>query len=284
MNVTESERWLGRIPPWVLGLGAVMLIVAALVVFKGAPVGMHQHGAAASTGNGHGDTRSVSGTPRSPRNARNTGGQLTLVSSVPATGAQQVASDTTLSVSFSQPVALGKVRPTLSPQIAGTWVQAGAATLSYRLASPFIPGTEETVTIPGGPDGLRGKDGATLTSSSAVRFAVAGGDILRVQQLLADEGYLPLTFVPSGRAPLPAKLARDQAGSFRWRWSTLPLQLTSQWSQGTDNVITTAAIESFQSQNGQGVDGEPGPAFWAALVNDFVNHKKRARRRMSTCW
>ncbi len=275
MNVSESERRKIRIPPWALGLGAVVLIVAALIVFKGAPVGMHPNGAAASARDDHLHTRSASGTPRLARRAA-TGGPLTLVSSVPATGAQGVASDTTLSVSFSEPVELGKVRPTLSPQIAGAWVQSRPDTLSYRLASPFIPGTEQTVTIPGGTDGLRAKDGATLASSSSVRFGVAGGDVLRVQQLLAEEGYLPLSFVPSARAPARSELARNQPGTFSWRWSTLPVQLTSQWSQGTDNVITTAAIESFESQNGLGVDGEPGPAFWAALVNDFVNHKTSA--------
>ena len=199
-----------------------------------------------------------------------------MVSSVPASGAEQVATDATISVSFSAPVELGKVRPTLSPQIAGTWVQAGPATLSYRLASPFIPGTEETVTVPGGADGLKAKNGATLASSSTVRFGLAAGDVLRVQQLLAEEGYLPLSFVPSARAPARSQLARVQPGTFKWRWSTLPTQLTSQWSQGSENVITTAAIESFQSQNGLGVDGQPGAAFWAALVNDMVNHRATA--------
>src|SRR5580704_775433 len=144
MNVSESERWRIRIPPWALGLGAVVLIVAALIVFKGAPVGVHPNGAAASARDQHLHTRSASGTPRSARNTAATGRQLTLVSSVPTSGAQGVASDTALSVSFSQPVELGKVRPTLSPQIAGAWVQAGPNTFSYRLLSPFIPGTEET--------------------------------------------------------------------------------------------------------------------------------------------
>ena len=278
MNVSESEQRAGRIPPWALGLGAVVLIVAALVAFKGAPVGMHPNGAAAIARDDHLHTRSASGTPRSAA-ARGDGRMLEdspWSSSVPATGAQGVASDTTLSVSFSEPVELGKVRPTLSPQIAGAWVQSGPDTLSYRLASPFIPGTEQTVTVPGGTDGLRAKDGATLASSSSVRFGVAGGDVLRVQQLLAEEGYLPLSFVPSARTPARSELARNQPGTFSWRWSTLPVQLTSQWSQGTDNVITTAAIESFESQNGLGVDGEPGPAFWAALVNDYVNHRASA--------
>ncbi len=117
-----------------------------------------------------------------------------------------------------------------------------------------------------------------------MRFGLAAGDVLRVQQLLAEEGYLPLSFVPSARAPARSQLARVQPGTFKWRWSTLPTQLTSQWSQGTENVITTAAIESFQSQNGLGVDGQPGGAFWAALINDLVNHKSERHRPTCTCW
>ena len=275
MKESESERWVGRIPPWTLAVGAVLLIIAAVVVFEGPPLAMHPDRAVSSSHNDHGHTRSESGSPRSARHAgaAGRGGGLTLVSSVPSAGAQRVATDTTISVSFSEPMELGTVRPTLSPQIAGTWVLAAPDTLSYRLVSPLIPGTQETVTVPGGTHGLPAKDGDTLASSVSLRFGVAGGDVLRVQQLLAEEGYLPLNFVPSARAPARSELARDERGSFRWRWSTLPTQLTSQWSQGSENVITTAAIESFQSQNGLGVDGQPGPAFWAALINDFVNHK-----------
>jgi peptidoglycan hydrolase-like protein with peptidoglycan-binding domain len=275
MKMSESERWVGRIPPWTLAVGGVLLIIAAAVAFKGPPIPFHPDGAAPSARSDHAHTGSGQGTSRSARHTATPGseGGLTIVSSVPAPGAQQVATDTKISVSFSEPISLGKVRPTLSPQIAGTWVVAGPDTLTYRLASPLIPGTAETIAVPGGAQGLRAKDGATLASSTSLRFGVTGGDLLRVQQLLAEEGYLPLSFVPSQRTVALSELARDQRGAFQWKWSTLPTQLTSQWSQGTTNVITTAAIESFQSQNGLGVDGQAGPALWAALINDDVNHK-----------
>jgi peptidoglycan hydrolase-like protein with peptidoglycan-binding domain len=275
MKVSESERWAGRIPPWSLAVVGVLLIIAAAVAFRGPPLPLHPDRAVSSSHDDHGHASSGASTSRSARHAGapGGGGALTIESTVPSRGAQQVATDTRISVSFSQPMELGQVRPTLSPQIAGTWVLAGPDTLTYRLASPLIPGTEETVALPGGADGLQAKDGATLASSTSLRFGVAGGDVLRVQQLLAEEGYLPLSFVPSARMPARSELARDQRGTFQWRWSDLPTQLTSQWSQGTANVITTAAIESFQSQNGLGVDGQAAPSFWAALVNDFVNHK-----------
>ena len=53
----------------------------------------------------------------------------------------------------------------------------------------------------------------------------------------------------------------------------MPDALTSQWTQGTSNMITKAAVEAFETQNGLGVDGLPGPAVWTALINDSINSK-----------
>jgi peptidoglycan hydrolase-like protein with peptidoglycan-binding domain len=283
MKVSESERWVRRIPPWALAVVGVLAIVVAAVAFEGPPLPLHPDRAGSSSRNDPAHSPTAPGTSRSARHAGAPGsaGGLTVVSTVPSQGAQHVATDTTISVSFSEPLELGKVRPTVSPHIAGTWVLSGRDTLAYRLASPFIPGTGETVTVPGGTNGLRSTNGSTLASSLSLRFGVAGGDTLRVQQLLAEEGYLPLSFTPEVPAstrtrPPPlarSEVARDQRGTFRWRWPSLPTQLTSQWSQGSGNVITTAAIDSFQSQNGLGVDGQAGPSLWTALINDFINHK-----------
>ena len=112
-----------------------------------------------------------------------------------------------------------------------------------------------------------------LSSSHALTFDVAAGDTLRLQQLLAGLDYLPLAFSPSGPQPSRADLAQDQPGTFSWRWPSLPSELTSQWTQGTGNEITKAAVEAFETQNNLGVDGIAGPAVWAALINDTINGK-----------
>ena len=132
------------------------------------------------------------------------------------------------------------------------------------------------MTIPGGTNGLRSTGGATLPSSHSVAFQVAAGDTLRLQQLLAQLNYLPVAFAPSGPAPTNADLAEDQAGTFSWRWPGLPTQLTSQWTQGTMNEITKAAVEAFETQNNIGVDGIPGPTVWTSLINDVINNKPSA--------
>ena len=132
------------------------------------------------------------------------------------------------------------------------------------------------MTIPGGSHGVRSTSGATLEASHTVDFGVAAGDTLRLQQLLAQLNYLPVGFSPSGPAPARADLAEDQPGTFSWRWPGLPTALTSQWTQGTQNEITKAAVEAFETQNGIGVDGIAGPTVWTNLINDVINDKPDA--------
>ena len=187
-----------------------------------------------------------------------------------------MAPNATISLTFSAPVSLGAAAPSLTPDIAGKWVQKNATTLTYALDSPLIPASQVVVTIPGGTHGLRSTQGATLPASHTVDFDVAAGDTLRLQQLLAQLNYLPVGFTPSGPAPARADLAQDQPGTFSWRWAGLPAELTSQWTQGTMNQITKAAVEAFETQNSIGVDGIPGPTVWTNLINDVINDKPDA--------
>jgi lipoprotein-anchoring transpeptidase ErfK/SrfK len=264
MNVLESREGRPlRLRPWVLLVGAAV-VVAAVAVVLAVSGSSPSHSGSSSAQGGSGGSAGSSGT------------SFTLQSATPAAGAQNVPPNTPITLTFSAPVSLQKVAPTLSPSIAGQWVQANATTLTYDLDSPLIPYTQEVVTIPGGAHGLMSKDGATLSSSHTVAFGVAAGDTLRLQQLLAQLDYLPVGFAPSGPAPMRADLAVDQPGSFSWRWPGLPTALTSQWTQGTMNEITKAAIEAFETQNSIGVDGEAGPTVWTALLNDVINDKPSA--------
>jgi peptidoglycan hydrolase-like protein with peptidoglycan-binding domain len=78
-------------------------------------------------------------------------------------------------------------------------------------------------------------------------------------------GYLPLSFTPA--APSTAQqLADTQTGTFAWRWSTLPTNLTSLWTEGSPNVITKGAVMAFESQHNLTTDGVAGPQVWAALL------------------
>ena len=268
MNVLESRAGRPlRLRPWVLLVGAaaaIVVVVVALVATSGSTP--EKPGPSSANGSGSGSK----GT--GPANTAS----FFLKSTTPAAGTQNVAANTSISLQFSAPVSLKQAAPTLTPAIAGKWVQTNATTLTYALDSPLIPSSQVVVTIPGGTNGLHSTGGATLPSSHSVAFQVAAGDTLRLQQLLAQLNYLPVAFAPSGPAPTNADLAEDQAGTFSWRWPNLPTQLTSQWAQGTMNQITKAAVEAFETQNNIGVDGIPGPTVWTSLLNDVINNKPSA--------
>ncbi len=266
MNVLESRagRPLFR-RPWVLLVGAAVIVAAASYLATSSSPSTHP-------GSPSGSRSSSPSSSSSSRSAAS----LALETTTPAPGAQNVAPNTTISVTFSAPVSLRRAILQLTPDIGGKWVQTSPTTLSYALDSPFIPSTHEVLTIPGGSAGVHATDGAILATSHTVTFDVAAGDTLRLQQLLAGLNYLPVGFTATGPAPARADLAQDQAGTFSWRWPGLPTELTSQWTQGTQNMITKAAVEAFETQNGLGVDGIAGPAVWTALINDTINDKPDA--------
>ena len=90
---------------------------------------------------------------------------------------------------------------------------------------------------------------------------------------MAELDYLPVSFTPNGGTPSPVDMAQPQYGSFTWRWPSLPATLTSLWMQGEPNVITKAAVMTFENQNGLTVDGLAGPEVWTALLADVAAAK-----------
>ena len=192
---------------------------------------------------------------------------LEVIGTEPASGATAVASDQAVTVSFSTALSPSSPTPSLTPPIAGSWELAGATELEFAAQAPLPPGTTETLSVPGGPDGLVALDGEHLQTSLTVRFSVAAGSTLRLQQLLAELGYLPLSFVARTSPTAPADEATIQAGTFAWRWSGVPGFLTSLWSPGTYGVLTRGAVMRFQTVEGLATDGTAGPQVWSALLH-----------------
>lgn len=249
------------------------LVVAAVVVALAAAGGGYalasrgspSSGGTAGTNGGRAGSGGTTGTTRAT--------PFALASSTPANGATGVASDSTVSLTFTSPVSLGKVTPTLSPTVAGTWHQTGPATIAFEPSAPLTPGSTVAVTVPDGPGGLEGASGGQLTQATSVGFTVATGSTTRLQELLATLNYLPLSFVPSGPAPAPNEMAMPQPGALNWRWAGLPPDLTTQWIQGDYDVITKAAVMTFQNQNGLTVDGLAGPQVWSTLLANVAANK-----------
>ncbi len=189
------------------------------------------------------------------------------VSSITPTGTG-VAAGSTITVQFSTELAPGTPMPTLDPPVPGAWVVVSPSLLEYAATAPLDPGSTETVTVPGGSTGMVGSLGQHLARSATSQFTVAPGSTLRLQQLLAELGYLPLDFTPISPVTSPAQEGNDQVGSFTWRWTNEPPSLVALWTPGASNVITQGAVMNFESQHGLKTDGLAGPDVWKDLLGD----------------
>jgi peptidoglycan hydrolase-like protein with peptidoglycan-binding domain len=191
---------------------------------------------------------------------------LEVIGTNPVANATDVPSSAALTVDLSAPLASGSALPVLTPPVPGTWSAVSTTELQFQSASPLVPGQHETLTMPGGPNGMLSDQGQRLAATDTVSFTVAPGSTLRLQQLLAQLGYLPVDFTPATQPTSPQQEADPQQGTFAWRWPNLPASLTSLWSAGTANVITQGAVMQFEAQNGLATDGVAGPEVWTALL------------------
>ncbi len=191
---------------------------------------------------------------------------LDVIGTSPAANATGIAPSTAVTVALSAPLAADSPMPTISPAIPGNWSALSPSELQFVSTGPLVPGSQETISVPGGADGLVSDQGQHLASTVTVPFSVAQGSTLRLQQLLAQLGYLPLSFTPATQPSSPQQEADPQQGTFNWRWADQPQALTSLWTPGTYNVITKGAVMSFEDQHGLTTDGLAGPQVWGDVL------------------
>jgi len=204
-------------------------------------------------------------------------GRLDVVSATPGPDATGVPSDAAVSVAFTVPLAPDTPMPSLEPSVAGTWMRTSPTTLSFDPSGPLPPGATLSLAVPGGDGGVRGAQGQHLPQSVTTHFSVAPMPLLRVQQLLATLGYLPLSFTPAGATSDAAdEAATPQVGSFAWKWSTMPAQFSALWSPGQPDPVTQGAVMAFQSQQHMTTDGIAGPKVWGALLQAAAAHQMDA--------
>ncbi len=185
-------------------------------------------------------------------------------------------------LTFSKPVSevLGGHHPTLSPSTPGSWSEPDSHTLVFRPAGFGAPlGTQLTMNIPHRVSVTAGS-GSSLEDTSQVQWTVPPGSMLRLQQLLAEQGYLPLTWTPSGHHVAHTARAQVQAaveppaGSFHWRYSNTPHQLQALWAPGQANTIVRGAVMKFENVNEMTTDGIAGATVWRRLIADSLAHKR----------
>ncbi len=212
----------------------------------------------------------VSAAGRSRTTSTTAPAALTVVSTTPSNGATNVPSDQVVTVRLSAPVAGVSDLPAFNPPVTGTWTQIGPSTFTFNATAPFIPTSTETLVFPAGASGPHSRGGGYLASPVTLSFSVAQASTERLQQLLAQLNYLPVSFTPAGGLPSPIEAASAQPGSFGWRWPGTPVTLTSQWTEGSEDVITKAAVMNFENQHGLATDGLAGRRVWSALLADLA--------------
>jgi peptidoglycan hydrolase-like protein with peptidoglycan-binding domain len=201
----------------------------------------------------------------------------------PAPGSR-IAPDSSIRVTLSRPVSLvfGSKLPTLDPSIAGSWRQTSAHTLVFTpsgLGAPLFGGVR--LVLPRAVT-LASATGVSSQSQTEISWSTPAASMLRLQELLAQQGYLPLTWKPAGtgvpRTAAAQLLAavRPPRGSFSWRYANTPSQLQGLWSQGTANTIIRGAVMMFEHEHGLTVDGIAGPMVWHALLADQLAGRRYA--------
>ena len=203
---------------------------------------------------------------------------LQLVSMSPAAGAQGVNGMSPIRVQFSAPPAASSPMPALSPSIPGNWTIQGDDAVFTPMVG-YLGNTKVTVKIPGGLAGMISAAGAnaggggTLSSNQSESFTTASFSTMRLQQLLAQLGYLPLTWTSESQTTISPTNARAElaaaynapAGTFTWQ-AGYPWNLTDQWKAGSYNVLDNGAVRAFESVNGLTMDGNASHTVWADLL------------------
>jgi peptidoglycan hydrolase-like protein with peptidoglycan-binding domain len=185
-------------------------------------------------------------------------------------------------LTFSQPVkkVLGSDQPRFASPVAGHWSSTDSHTLlfspagfGYPLASSVHLQLPSALSVSSGT--------ASLTAARTIDWTIAGAQFIRLQQLLAEAGYLPLSWQPAAepvaRQPLAEITAAvsPPAGKFRWRYSNTPPELQRLWSTGEPNQITRGAVMMFQHDHDLAVDGVAGAQVWHALLTDAISGKTK---------
>ncbi len=184
----------------------------------------------------------------------------------------RISAQTPITLTFSKPVAqaLGSGRPPVSPITPGTWHSVDSHTIVFD-PQGYGYGLGATVTV-ALPAGIQLVGGHSSAGDPTGTWSVPTGSTLRLQQLLATLGYLPLTFQPSG-ADVPDTLqAQENAaikppgGSFNWRYPNTPAALQAMWEPGASGEMTKGAVMAFENDQGMTTDGLVGPSVWKALI------------------
>jgi peptidoglycan hydrolase-like protein with peptidoglycan-binding domain len=201
--------------------------------------------------------------------------------SVPANG-DRLSPLGAIRLTFAKTVkdALGDKRPTITPKTPGRFSEPDDHTLVFTPSGDGfgIGGGTVRFTL---PNAIALVSGTSTRTVRDLAWSVPAPSTLRLQQLLAQGGYLPLDWSPSaGAGDVPrTRAAQAEAavaapdGAFTWKYANTPGELKHQWTAGQPSAILRGAVMQFQDTHHLTVDGFAGPAVWGALLSDTLAGK-----------
>ena len=189
--------------------------------------------------------------------------------------------DTPITLTFSKPIArvFGHHLPTVSPAGAGHWQKISSHAIRFQPAVDGY-GLGQKVSI-GLPAGVR-LAGATQTGSASTgTWHVPAGSTVRLNQLLAQLGYLPMKVGYTSARPALTVAAQTAAAvsppkaTVSWDFADTPAGLKSQWSGDAGyGELTKAAVMKFENDHNMTADGVDGPAVWKALIRAEIKDQR----------
>jgi L,D-transpeptidase catalytic domain/Bacterial Ig-like domain len=205
-------------------------------------------------------------------------GPFRVMSVTPAAGSTDANGTLPVRVEFSAPPAGRSPKPVLTPSVPGIWQIIGDA-MVFTPRTAFSPSTRITVSVPSGRGGVRSAAGRNLGRPATAGFTTGAYSSLRMAELLAQLGYLPMSWqLPNLdlQAESAVNLAKTgltgqigaafdpPAGTFAMD-PGYPASLDSLFAPEQGNVVLRGAVMAFQSEHNMTVNGTVNLAFWLAL-------------------
>jgi lipoprotein-anchoring transpeptidase ErfK/SrfK len=199
-----------------------------------------------------------------------------VVSPAPGT---QIASATPITLTFSKPYSdlLGGAMPKLSPASSGHWSSLNSHTIVFK-PSGYGYGLDTSVSVQL-PSGVQvvGAHGGVATNAS---WTVPSASSLRLNEILAQLGYLPYRWQPGGpsvaltpAAQLAAAI-KPPPGTFSLIWGNTPSSLQAQWNPDQQTVVSQGALMAFEQDQGMyGTNASPAQV-WHALIGAAIKDQR----------
>jgi peptidoglycan hydrolase-like protein with peptidoglycan-binding domain len=185
---------------------------------------------------------------------------------------KQISAQQPITLTFQKTVkqALGSSYPAVSPAGSGSWETLNAHAIKFvPTGYGYGLGADVNVTLPSGVQLVGGTSG----SDPVGKWTVQQGSTMRLQQLLAMLGYLPVKFSYAAGVSVGSTLGAEEnaainapKGSFSWRYPNTPGPLKALWQAGSYGELTKGAVMSFEDDQDMTTDGVAGPAVWKALI------------------